>query len=69
MYAQMIRETLAKQGRIGMDPRHVEAYMRSEYSTLDHLGGAIWNRAVKEAAECVDADPILAEQAARSHGL
>lgn len=37
MYQTMIREELAKMGRIGTDPRHVEAYMRLEHSTLDGL--------------------------------
>jgi hypothetical protein len=70
MYQQMIRETLAKQGRIGTEPRHVEAFMRGEFSTLDHLGGAAWTRAVREAAECVDAcEPGMAEQIAASYGL
>lgn len=70
MYQQMIRETLAKSGRVGAaDPRHVEAYMRLEYKTLDALGGAAWRRAVDEALACVVADVALAERLAQSEGL
>ena len=70
MYQQMIRETLARTGRIGVEPRHVEAFMRGESGTLDHLGGATWNRAVKEAVACVDAaGPEMAEAIAQSYGL
>jgi len=29
-YQQAIREEIARQGHIGIDPRHVEAYMRME---------------------------------------
>lgn len=69
MYTNLIRETLAKQGRIGMNPAHVEAWMRAEYGTLDHLGGARWNRAVREAAECVDASTAADNDAlAASYG-
>lgn len=69
-YTEPIRETLARQGRIGTDPWYVEAWMRLEFSTLDHLGGPTWERAVREAAECVDA--ATEEQSrdlAESYGL
>ena len=69
MYVNLIRETLARQGRIGVNPYHVEAWMRLEYGTLDHLGGAGWNRAVREAAECVAAStPAESESLAKSYG-
>ena len=70
MYQQMIRETLARLGRIGTDARHVEGWMRCESGTLDHLGGATWNRAVREAVECVDAaEPGVSDRLAASYGL
>jgi len=70
MYQQMIRETLARLGRIGTDPRHVEGWMRLEFGTLDHLGGAAWNRAVSEAVDCVDAaEPGINDRLAASYGL
>lgn len=70
IYRDLIRETLARLGRLGMDPRHVEAWMRLEYKTLDALGGPRWNRAVREAAECVEAAPRgESESLALSYGL
>jgi|PersoiStandDraft_1058852.scaffolds.fasta_scaffold07149_4 hypothetical protein len=69
-YQTMVRETLRKIGRRGIDPRHVEAFMRNEYGTLDHLGGLIWYRAVAEAADCVEAGgAVFAEQLADAIGL
>ena len=34
MYRDRIRETLARQGKAGIDPRWVEAWMRLEHGTL-----------------------------------
>jgi len=70
MYQQMIRETLAKQGRIGVKPHQVEAWMRLEFGTLDALGGAAWNRAVREATDCIDAaGDEQSERLAKSYGI
>lgn len=69
MYQRMIRETLAKQGRIGVKPYLVEAWMRLEHGTLDALGGAAWNREVREASDCVLADPAASERLAKSQGI
>jgi hypothetical protein len=55
MYQQMIRETVAKQGRIGVNPRHVEAWMRLEHSCLDGLGKAQFDAQVAVAISCIDA--------------
>ncbi len=55
MYRERIRETLARAGKTGIDLRWVEAWMRLEYGTLDHLGGRTWTREVKIAAQCVEA--------------
>jgi hypothetical protein len=55
MYRDRIRATLARQGKPEIDPRWVEAWMRLEYGTLDHLGGRTWTREVKVAAQCVEA--------------
>jgi hypothetical protein len=55
MYRDRIRATLARQGKAEIDPRWVEAWMRLEYGTLDHLGGRTWTREVKVAAQCVEA--------------
>jgi len=69
-YQQRIREELARMGRLGMDPRHVEAYMRLEHSTLDGLSPAAFRREVHIGAECVDAAGLIdAESCARSFAL
>ena len=70
MYETMIREALAKLGRIGTNPTHVEAYMRLENGTLDGLSKAAFRREVEISAQCVaestDADN---DRLARSFGL
>lgn len=71
MYADMIRETLAKQGFVGQyDPRHIEAYMRLEHSTLDGLSKRQFDSEVALARTCVDVGGSLgAEACAQSFGL
>ena len=70
MYQQTIREDLARIGRIGIDPRHIEAYMRLEHGTLDALSKERFRGEVALCAECVIADGILnAESLAKSYGL
>ncbi len=69
-YQERIRETAARLGRIGVNTRHVEAWMRSEHSTLDHLTPSQWRKEVEECIAVVDhADPALSERLARSYGL
>lgn len=69
-YQDLIRRDLARLGHVGMDPRHVEASMRCVFGTLDHLGGAAWTRAVREAAvEVQTMGTDLSETLARSWGL
>jgi hypothetical protein len=69
-YQDRIREQIARKGHIGIDPRHVEAYMRLMYSTLDHLSESEFNREVQIGIECVREDGIVnAEQCAQSFGL
>ena len=55
MYQQMIREELARQGRIGTSPRWVEAWMRLELGTLDWIDKARLRREVAVSVECIDA--------------
>ncbi len=71
MYRQMIREALALIGRIGVDPRHVEAWMRLEFGCLDGLGTLQrFRHEVATAVECVDAtEPGQSERLAASYGL
>ena len=69
-YQNTIREELARQGKISIDPRHVEAYMRLAYSTLDGLSKPEFRREVKIGIECVEADgKENAEKCAKSFGL
>lgn len=52
------------------DPRHIEGYMRLQYSTLDHLDRATFRREVKIAIGCIDeGGRDMAEANARSYGL
>jgi hypothetical protein len=71
MYQSLIREILARNGYVGRyDPRHVEAYMRIEHSTLDGLSRAQFAAEVEICRQCVDAGgPDGAERCARSFGL
>jgi hypothetical protein len=52
------------------DPRHIEAFMRSEHSTLDGLSPSRFRSEVRMAAACIDEGGVeLAEKIARSFGL
>lgn len=52
------------------DPRHIEGYMRLQYSTLDHLSADWFKMEVNIAMACVDMGGIeQAESNARSFGL
>jgi hypothetical protein len=67
LYADIIREQL--DGR-DYDPRHVEAYMRLQYGTLDHLDRATFNNEVEICVDCIEQDgAINAESLAESYGL
>ena len=69
-YYDIINEQIAKQGAIGTDPRHVEAYMRLEYGTLDHLSRAKFASETKIALQCIAAEGVeVAERCAQSYGL
>jgi hypothetical protein len=68
-YQRVIREILAQLGRIGVDPRHVEAWMRLEHSTLDGLSRGQFRAEVLAALDCIDADPHASERLALSYGL
>lgn len=71
LYRERIRMDLAAQGLVGQfDPRHVEAYMRLEHSTLDGLAEwQFWNE-VTTAIECIKfGGAAEAEALAQSFGL
>ena len=67
-YQQRIAEHLATAGHIGQyDPRHIEAYMRLEHSTLDGLSPSQFAHEVAVSANCVEAGGIdAAERNART---
>jgi hypothetical protein len=48
-YQQMIRE-IANDLKLTLDPRHVEAAMRSEHGTISHLGDDTFRQYCKEVA-------------------
>lgn len=59
-----------KQLAPGYDPRHIEAYVRLEYSTLDHLDLPTLRREARIAAACIEhSGRDNAEALARSFGL
>ena len=69
-YTQTIREELARQGKIGTDPRHIEAYMRLEHPTLDGLSRSQFNQEVSVGIDCIEQGGIsAAESCAQSFGL
>lgn len=52
------------------DPRHIEAFMRSERGTLDDLSPARFRAEVKMAALCINEGGLeFAERIAKSFGL
>lgn len=52
------------------DPRHIEAFMRIEHGTLDHLSPARFKADVEIACECIVTGGFdFAERAAKSYGL
>jgi hypothetical protein len=54
----------------GYDPRHVEGYMRLQFSTLDHLDAATFAHEVGIAVGCIEVGGVdMAERNARSYGL
>ena len=70
MYQQLIRECVARLGRIGVESRHVEAWMRSEHATLDGLGPQRFRDEVEIALALIDrAGEEQSEALARSFGL
>ena len=54
----------------GIDPRHVEGYIRLEYATLNQLSWPTIRREVKIGIACIrEAGAEAAEQNAQSFGL
>ena len=51
------------------DPRHIEAYMRIKYGTLDHLSKKRFSADVELCKACVDMDLAGSEMLALTYGL
>ena len=70
-YQNLIRELLASGGRIGAyDPRHVEAFMRLYYGTLDSFSRSEFASKVTEAVHMIDQTGLVeSEELAVSFGL
>lgn len=59
MYQQMIREVMARSGMIGAaEPRHVEAWMRTERGCLDSMSPRQFADAVRECVACARASDV-----------
>jgi len=70
MYQQTIREMAAALGYVGINPRHVEAWMRIEHSTLDWMDRNRFRDEVEIAIACIrHAGPDKSESLAQSYGL
>lgn len=69
-YTAVIRQELENLGAADVDPRHVEAYIRLEHPTLDHLTPFQFAGQTCVALECVRiCGPLEAEDLAQSFGL
>jgi len=64
-YQRLIKELLPQV----QDPRHVEAYLRLRYGTLDHLSREEFTEEGLISLEVIKADPKGAEKLAQSYGL
>lgn len=65
MYQQRIKEIAPT-----YDPRHVEAFMRSERGTLDDLSPSRFRAEVRTAVACInEGGTEFAEKLAQSYGI
>jgi len=71
IYQESIREELARNGYIGKyDPRHIEAYMRLEHSTLDGLDLNQFRSEIEISRQCIEEGGAdIAEDCAKSFGI
>ncbi len=69
-YQKTIAEDLAKLGRADVEPKFVEAIMRGEYGTLDHLSRAKFAAEARVGVECWDeCDDAMRREIPASYGL
>lgn len=68
-YQQRIKEILDQNRVVGVDPRHVEAWMRAESGTLDGLSLRKFRAEVSVCVDVARQDAATSEQLAKSYGL
>lgn len=69
-YRALIEAALAKAGRADVNPSHVEAHMRAEHGTLDHLAPAAFRRKALAVIPYIDGmTPADNDKLAWSYGL
>lgn len=70
MYQRMIAERMERMNIAGVDPRHIEAFMRCEHGTLDGISPDQFNAEVQTCAACVGkVGQEQSESLAASYGL
>ena len=69
-YQKIIADYLATRRYIDVTPRVIEAFMRLDHSTLDHLSRAAFHREIEQCrADALAAGPEMSDELARSFGL
>lgn len=69
-YQKAIAQYLDKHKISGFDPRHIEAFMLLQYSTLSHLDARTFNKEIRIGIECIkEGGKDAAERNAKSFGL
>ena len=70
MYYQNKITAILESRNIEANPRHVEAWMRSEYSPFDHISATKFTKAVIDAATSIAAlGDAFGEKLAQSYGI
>lgn len=70
MYQKMIKKELERMGEEDTDPRHIEAFMRIEHGTLDHLSQVAFRQEIRIGLDCISEGGVEgAESLAQSFGL
>ena len=72
MATSYFQKSITEKGLVpaGVDPRHIEGFVRLQYSTLSHLSWPTIRREVKLSVACIAEGGVdAAERNARSFGL
>ena len=67
-YEGICRESLAKVGRVDVPWQFLEAWMRGEYGTLDHLSAAKFLSEARSAGQAWDYDRATCIRMAEEYG-